>query len=279
MTKYNQAFYDDQEQMSYLSAKEILPIVFEYIKPKSILDVGCGMGTWLNACNDFGVSEIFGVDGSYVNKERLHINADCFLAADLREKLNLKRTFDMVISMEVAEHIDLANAEQFVLNLTSHADVVLFSAAIPYQGGTGHLNENWPEFWALLFEKQGYETIDIVRPRIWNNGNIAFWYRQNTILYVKSDKVVDFELPIRNELSMPLSVIHPDMFLWGCMRDERQPKLNYNRDRQYHGALHNSLVYKQNTPQFLAYGKEYNIDFSKTRSLLSLIKKWLAQNE
>ena len=87
----------------------------------------CGLGTWLHACRDLGVEDIIGVDGPYVNIDKLHIAKHEFFSADLNEELDLRRSFDMAISLECAEHIELNNAEQFVKNLTNHSDLILFS--------------------------------------------------------------------------------------------------------------------------------------------------------
>ena len=93
------------------------------------------------------------------------------------------RRYDLAISIEVAEHIEPGNAEEFVRLLTGLSDTVLFSAAIPGQGGTGHVNEQWPEYWAALFRASGYGAMDCLRTKIWDDAQIPFWYRQNCLIF------------------------------------------------------------------------------------------------
>ncbi|MBO9484009.1 methyltransferase domain-containing protein [Salinisphaera sp. G21_0] len=278
MTEYTESFYDDQSHASYISATKVLPIIFKHIKPRSVLDLGCGLGTWLKACGELGVKDFYGVDGSYVNKEKLWISKDRFISANLSEKLYLHRRFDMAFSMEVAEHIDSNSAKLFVNNLTDHSDVILFSAAIPYQGGTGHVNENWPEFWAIHFQKNGYKPIDFIRPKVWHDPEISFWYKQNTILYIKEERINKLGFEHYKARSFPLTVIHPDMYLWACMRSENHHHSNYIRDREYYASLHSAQDSTDEPPKNINYGSEYQVDFKPRfyflRKLDQLFKRW-----
>jgi len=74
--------------------------------------------------------------------------------------------------------------ESFVADLVAMAPAVLFSAAIPGQGGVGHRNEQWPSWWAGHFATHGYLAYDVVRPAIWTDEAIPAWYRQNIVLYL-----------------------------------------------------------------------------------------------
>jgi SAM-dependent methyltransferase len=167
------------------SAGIILPSVFNITNPKSVLDVGCGNGSWLKICSDLEVKETFGVDGIQIPDNELLIKADEFLKYDLTKELVLKRKFDMVISLEVAEHLPESAADTFVDNLVRHGDVILFSAAIPGQGGQHHINEQWPEYWHLKFKKRGFYGYDFLRTNFWNNDDIQWWYQQNILLFAK----------------------------------------------------------------------------------------------
>ena len=71
--------------------------------------------------------------------------------------------------LEVAEHIPPECADIFVESLTwGLAPVIMFSAAVPGQGGTLHLNEQWPAYWASKFAQHGYVLIDCLRPQLWD---------------------------------------------------------------------------------------------------------------
>src|SRR5262249_19855369 len=150
---------------------------------RSVLDVGCGTGHFLRAFREAGVSDLTGVDGDYVPRDQLVIDARQFLARDLAAGFDLRRRYDLVVSLEVAEHLPPAAAESFVDSLVRHGSVVLFSAAIPYQGGTAHLNEQWPSYWADRFAQRGYQAYDPIRPAIWRDDAVAWWYRQNILVF------------------------------------------------------------------------------------------------
>lgn len=187
---YTSSFYKGHEQGSYNSAKAILPIINDLIRPKSVIDVGCGIGLWLKVWKDeLHVADVKGVEGMYVNEKMLHIPAAYVQMHDLKEPLVMSRKYDLAMSMEVAEHLPATNAETFVKTLTDLSDIVLFSAAMIGQEGTYHLNEQMPEYWAAIFAKHDYVPIDYVRSLVWNKEEVMYWYKQNTLLFVKRDKL------------------------------------------------------------------------------------------
>lgn len=185
---YDEDFYKQQAEDSIKSAKEIIPFIKEVIDPKSVLDVGCGAGTWLKVWSDFKV-DIQGVDCNTIPEDGLYISRSKIIISDLVEE-NLKNKLnnvDLVESLEVAEHIDEAYANKFVDLITSKADTILFSAAIPFQGGTHHVNLQPLEYWNQKFREKGFECFDILRDKLWNNDNICYWYRQNILVFAKGD--------------------------------------------------------------------------------------------
>lgn len=172
------------------AAKAFLPYLFEVIRPNSVLDIGCGTGTWLRVLSEAGVQVILGVDGDYVDIKKLHINPNYFIGLDLSKEINLNKKFDLVISLEVAEHLPQSSADAFVLTLINHSDVILFSAALTNQGGQNHLNEQPFSYWVNKFEENGYVFLDVFRNKIWDDPNIDCWYRQNIFLIVKKDNIL-----------------------------------------------------------------------------------------
>lgn len=182
---YTPAFFDELANGTWESAQAVVPIVYDLVRPASVLDVGCGVGTWLAEWGNAGVSDLLGVDGDYVDRSALKIPVDKFTPVDLKEPLSLGRKFDLVQTLEVAEHLDETRADTFVESLTRHGDTILFSAAIPGQGGTHHVNEQWPSYWAQKFAKAGYTAHDIIRPRIWTDQRIQYWYRQNILIFAR----------------------------------------------------------------------------------------------
>jgi len=94
--------------------------------------------------------------------------------------------YDLCISLEVAENLPEDNAESFVDLLCQAPDTILFGAAIKYQGGAGHINEQWQTYWIKLFQSKGYECIDCVRGAVWSDVSVEWWYKQNTFLLAMS---------------------------------------------------------------------------------------------
>lgn len=198
---YDDKFYAQINDSAMISADIILPLVKKIIPFKTVIDVGCGQGAWGVSLNQ---NEYTGIDGDYVSTDNLLIEKSQFIAKDLGEKFNLRKKFDLLISLEVAEHILPQNAGVFIDNLCRHSDTILFSAAIPGQGGNNHLNEQWQGWWAEAFILKGYTPYDIVRPAIWYDKRIPYYYRQNIIVYSK--KKID------HPKATLFDVVHPDKY-------------------------------------------------------------------
>jgi SAM-dependent methyltransferase len=208
MSKYNHT-----EEMHNLSApKEIVPKIMELINPSSVIDVGCGLGTFLNVFKSVGVKEITGVDGPWCKKELLYknISPEEFIEVNMEERIRINKSFDLAVCLEVAEHLSESRADTFVEDLINLSDNILFSAAIPKQGGDHHYNEQWLSYWKLKFENKGYIVYDVLKPFFWNNQKIFWWYKQNMVLIIKKGKETTAinNLPVN---SME-NVIHPDLF-------------------------------------------------------------------
>jgi hypothetical protein len=214
MRSYDKAFYEDQMTGSARSARAVVPLVLALVPAHSVCDVGCGVGTWLSAFMKEGVDDALGLDGDYVPAEYLHVPRSAFRSSDLRRPIELERVFDLTVSLEVAEHLPDAYAETFVKSLTRLAPVILFSAAVPHQGGHDHVNEQWPDYWERLFRKENYHAVDALRPRIWENTDIEWWYCQNMFIYVREGELAKYPAlaAAAAEPQMPRRVVHPIMF-------------------------------------------------------------------
>ena len=188
---YDTSFMSLSKYSSQSSADHIIQsLIVAPLAVASVLDIGCGPGTWLAAWRRRGATDIHGVDGPYVRASQLDIEPHFFTPADLSGPLDLARRFDLVQSLEVAEHIASAASETFIKNLTGHSNgLVLFSAAPPGQGGEFHVNERSYEFWRGLFREHGYRPFDYVRPLIGGVANVSYWYRYNIVLYVRDDRI------------------------------------------------------------------------------------------
>jgi len=194
--RYDSRFFASIMAGSYRSAEAVfdqLAPLFSSL-PTSLVDVGCGSGTWCRAFADrFASADVRGIDGDYVDRSHLVIEQTQFLAHDLTLPLAADRRFGLAMSLEVGEHLPPENGPELIRTLVGYADHVLFSAAVPGQGGEYHVNERPLEYWRGLFRSHGYVAVDCVRPALHGNPQVEPWYRYNTILYVRADRTA--ELP------------------------------------------------------------------------------------
>ena len=183
---YDKRFFDYVDQGAIRSATVLISHLYPVLSPTSVLDVGCGRGGWLRAWREAGCAVVRGVDGNYMDRQRLYIAPEEFEATDLADGFDLARRFDLVQCLEVAEHIPAASAGILIDSIIRHGDLVLFSAAQPGQGGTRHVNEQPLEYWRDIFGARGYHAHDCIRPLCHADVRIEPWYRYDTILYASS---------------------------------------------------------------------------------------------
>ncbi|MDT8344356.1 MAG: class I SAM-dependent methyltransferase, partial [Thermohalobaculum sp.] len=206
---YSDNFFDYIDTESMASAARVIDAGLDWLAPGSVLDVGCGRGAWLQHWCARGVTDVVGIDGDYVNRTRLHFPADRFVCRNLLEPFDLGRRFDLVQSLEVAEHLHPAASETFVASLCRHGPLVLFSAAVPGQGGEHHVNERPLAFWRDLFAARSYRCLDCVRPRVSGDPVVKPWYRYNTLLYVHESALAALP-PALRQTEVPPSAPVPD---------------------------------------------------------------------
>jgi SAM-dependent methyltransferase len=182
--RYDAEYYAEIADTSRPSANVIAPILMERFSPSSVLDVGCGSGAFLDAFHKQGVRDTVGVDGPFAPAETVREHGHEFVAVDLEgSRLSLGRTFDLVLCLEVVEHLAPEYGPVVVEDLVRHGRAVAFSAAIPQQSGRGHANERPQSYWASEFARHGYHPHDIVRLKIWNDSRVDWWYAQNLLVY------------------------------------------------------------------------------------------------
>ena len=213
---YTADFYEKHRSGAIRSAEVMVPIVLGLVPAHSVVDIGCGDGSWLAVFQRFGVEDIVGLDGEYVDPGLLQIPRDCFQCFDLARPFRVGRVFDLAVSLEVAEHLPVESGPAFVESLTCLAPLVLFSAAIPFQGGEHHVNEQWPDKWAAYFREHDYLPIDFIRKRVWQNNQVEWWYAQNTLLFARADVIGGSSaLKLEFERTNPsqLALVHPKQYL------------------------------------------------------------------
>ena len=235
---YKDEFFVGHDAGALSSAKIVLPMVWQIFKPKSVVDIGCGVGNWLKVWrDDLGVTDIQGVEGPYISNSVLQIDKSSVLLTDLKNGVDLGRKFDMAMSLEVAEHLPETSAVKFVDTLVSLSDIILFSASVPGQVGTYHINEQYPEYWARKFALRGYVVIDFIRDQVWDNAQVEWWYQQNILIYIKESVLEQFpELKAynKNVTDSSLRRIHPWLYDFNYQKVQKSETfIGYLRWRLY----------------------------------------------
>jgi hypothetical protein len=162
--KFLKSLYDDGFFMRNKRDKEIpniniASILKESLDFDSVFDLGCGIGTYLEIFLKNGCTKIKGFEYGYeYSKKYMSEGVVPFVSfGDVTKKLKINEKYDCGMSIEVAEHIPRESSNTLVDNLTKNAiNVIIFTAAPPGQGGTGHINCQPPEFWIEKFENRGW---------------------------------------------------------------------------------------------------------------------------
>jgi SAM-dependent methyltransferase len=185
MNLYEDYFYNYATLCARNAAAVVCPALFADLQPTSVVDIGCGRGAWLAEWQRLG-AHVQGLDFGVISPEILHIPENAFEAVDLAEGFSLKRRYDLAQCLEVAEHLPADRARGLIASLAEAADVILFSAAPPGQGGENHVNEQPYEYWRDLWSEQGFVMFDPIRPRIISNRRLAPWYRFNIFIFANA---------------------------------------------------------------------------------------------
>ena len=214
---YDKKFFErNQLDAKLISVDIVLTEALKALPPcHSAVDFGCAVGTWLKGLEKYEIADIRGYDGKWVDQSKLLIPKESFFAIDFDKPMEIDRKFDLAISIEVGEHLQESSADAFIENITKSADFVLFSAAIPFQGGENHVNEQWPDYWNTKFNRFGYICIDCIRKKLWNNDDVIDFHRQNILLYVNEKRISEVNVS-QADICLehpPMSLIAPDSYL------------------------------------------------------------------
>lgn len=186
---YSNEYVKQLDNASLPSSRIIAKSIIENFKPQSVADVGCGTGALLFSLTELGVNRTFGLEysdwGLKWCKNR-SLNVKQF---DLRkEKMVKYDRFDLVCSLEVGEHLPDTLADVYVNAIVALGDIVLFSAAIPGQGGTNHINEQPNSYWITKFAAAGFihdATLSMLLRSEWSKTDIAWYYAKNVMVFRK----------------------------------------------------------------------------------------------
>lgn len=209
--QYDADFFARHDDSGARAAAVILGILEAYFKPHSVVDVGCGSGRWLAECQRLFDSRVLGLDGDW--NTTISSTGIPFKHVNLEDQLPEVGEFDLAICLEVAEHLTATAADNLIASLISMAPVVLFSAAIEEQPGEHHINCMWQHEWMEKFEKLGYRCLDVIRPQIWHNQEVAWWYKQNVFLAVRPGSEILSSGIVEQSSMNPTDVVHPENYV------------------------------------------------------------------
>jgi hypothetical protein len=186
----------------------VVPEVQRLVRATSVIDVGGGEGWWAAEFALLGARAVCIDDGSASEPADrvLHVRHD--VSAGVPAHLG---TFDLALCLEVLEHLDRDAGDRLVGRLCELAPSILFSAAVPGQGGHGHVNEQWPNYWVERFQDRRFRCSGALRWMFWNDETVEYWYRQN-LLFASSEPDRFPEL-FESPMAQPWGVVHPDTLM------------------------------------------------------------------
>ncbi len=212
---YNHDFYQRMSTWATDSARVIVPWLIDWIHPRSVIDIGCGDGSWLQVFRELGVRDALGIDGGHVTPDLFKLEYEQFIPYDLNRPIHLERRFDLAVCLEVAEHLPKSSTDTLIDSLVGLSDIILFSAAIPFQPGDHHINPQWPDYWISQFLLREYQLINCLKYRLWDRPEVTYFYKQNIALFVKpsvliSNSILEGEMMRYREL--PNAIITPELY-------------------------------------------------------------------
>lgn len=175
MNLYGPDFFVGRSPTVIASASVVVPMIFDYLVPRSVLDIGCGQAEWLKVFSRW-MDDVAGVDIAAPKLPGVFRH-------DLTEPLDMGRDFDLVLCLETGEHLPESAADTLVDSCVRHSDEVVFSAAVLGQEGIGHINCQPHEYWHEKFAARGYQAYDPFRPMLAREPAVSPWYRDNIFLY------------------------------------------------------------------------------------------------
>ena len=165
---YNKQYYDqydmDGESVNYRDSqqlaaffKKIAQRIVEDLHPKTVLDGGCAMGHLVAALRDLGV-EAYGIDISEyaISMVRRDVRPYCAVGS-LADPLpgTFPQRFDLIVSLEVLEHLSAAEGQKAIANLCAHTEQFLFCSTPDDFEDPTHINVQPTAYWADLFARNG----------------------------------------------------------------------------------------------------------------------------
>jgi SAM-dependent methyltransferase len=206
MSNYSKNFYLELAKTSDKSANVLAPLLIKKFHPFSVVDFGCGTGSFCKAFIANGITDVLGIEGEWILEVPAMMTEKWLKIQDLKSPISLQKRFDLAICLEVAEHLPPDSSRLLINSLVKASDRIAFSAAIPGQSGTEHINLQFPDFWGKLFEEHEYFLEWDPRNEIWNTKGLAPWYKQNLLIFHKRTPELSIYIA-------PETRFHPEIFI------------------------------------------------------------------
>jgi SAM-dependent methyltransferase len=209
--EYNSEFYNQIDEFGPHSASLMLQMVRRLYHFESVLDVGAGSGTWLEEARKCGATRLSGIEALWYRSLPVASNID-YQYCDLNGDFPVPKVrFDLVLCLEVAEHLLPQSSQSLVAGLCSSGSVIVFGAGLERQYGNAHSNCRRQEFWISLFLEKGFRCFDLFRPKLWYSGSVSPWYRQNTLVFADPSASAHFQSAPAPTM---LNVYHPQLLFY-----------------------------------------------------------------
>ena len=159
-----------------------MEFIWNYFKPKNVLDVGCGSGGYIWYLQYLGCKEVSGI-----SEKSLIIPENKYIKHDLAQSFDLEKKYDLVICLEVAEHLSENAALKLIKDIDKHSKrIIVFSAAEINQPGKDHINCKKIDYWIDLWNNLGWETDDFATMQFRALSTFS-WLRRNPLILIKSN--------------------------------------------------------------------------------------------
>lgn len=190
---YSRDFHKSIENDEYPQAVRLASYIKNYMRPSKFIDFGCSTGLYLREMQ-IQIPELESV-GYEFSKDAVDM-ALCknVIEFDLTKKLDIdKKENTLGLCLEVLEHIDDSNWLPVLKNLSSLCDTIIFSAAVPGQGGTGHINCRNKIDWIYRFHTLGW-IVDLDKTKhileVMTNGYHMGWFSFNAMVLVNGSRIL-----------------------------------------------------------------------------------------